>query len=368
MDKPLPGSSIGTLEEIPPQFQELLRHVPAEEIPASNDLFSRDELEAFVNTHGLSYSFIAVGDIMVGERADEPIEKYGTSYPFRSVLPLLNTAPFVFGNLEGPLAPAAWKRPRNHAYAVKPERAQALRCAGIDLMTLANNHLTDCGPEGVLETLRALECAGIAAVGAGINEHVAHLPVIRNVSGERVAFLGFYWHRRCAAKRNAPGAALDTPDRIESDIGGIRAQVDRIVVAFHWGIPYQREPLPEDRAKARFAIECGADIVIGHHPHVIQGFEIYRGRPIFYSVGNFAFGTGNSRAESLLLGIRFCESRRTLVDVFPIYVKNRDPRVNYQPKVLNGEAQARILALLAKLSGPHAEALKMEAAWARLHL
>jgi hypothetical protein len=135
--------------------------------------------------------------------------------------------------------------------------------------------------------------------------------------------------------------------------------VDRVVVTFHWGVPYEREPSTEDRAKAHFAVDCGADAVVGHHPHIIQPFEIYRGRPIFYSVGNFAFGSGNSRAEGLLVGLRF-EDIKTVADVYPLYVKNRDPRVNYQPKVLTGKAAERALTQLAEISGDSAAFLKVQ--------
>src|SRR5262249_39397236 len=98
-----------------------------------------------------------------------------------------------------------------------------------------------------------------------------------------------------------------------------------------------------------------ADLMVRHHPHVIQPFEVYEGCPIFYSVGNFAFGSGNSRAEGLLLAIRFDEEQ-TRTEVYPLYVKNRDPRVRYQPKVMVGEAGQRCLATLAEVSGdsgPH---------------
>jgi hypothetical protein len=98
------------------------------------------------------------------------------------------------------------------------------------------------------------------------------------------------------------------------------------------------------------AVEYGADVVIGHHPHVIQPFEIHQDRPIFYSVGNFTFGSRNSRAEGLLLGIRF-EETQTVVNLHPLYVKNRDPRVNYQPKVPRGAAAERVLRALAEMSG-----------------
>jgi poly-gamma-glutamate capsule biosynthesis protein CapA/YwtB (metallophosphatase superfamily) len=160
---------------------------------------------------------------------------------------------------------------------------------------------------------------------------------------------------------------MDTRAILAADIGALRSRVDRVVVAFHWGIPYRRDPLPEDRDKARFAVECGADAVIGHHPHVIQPFEVHRGRPIFYSVGNFALGTGNSEAEGLLVGFRF-EDDETVVQVHPLYVKNRDPRVHYQSKMLRGRSAARVLQRLKEASGPSGELLHVEHARGVLRL
>src|SRR5262249_55602279 len=146
----------------------------------------------------------------------------------------------------------------------------------------------------------------------------------------------------------------DRPETVEADIRRLRPLVDRVVVTFHWGVPYSREPLPEDRAKARVAIDCGADLVVGHHPHTIQPYEIHNGRPIFYSGGNVAVGSGNSRAEGAALGVRFEGRAATVVDVYPLYVKNRDPRVHYQPKMLRGRAAERILSRVAARSTPGA--------------
>jgi poly-gamma-glutamate capsule biosynthesis protein CapA/YwtB (metallophosphatase superfamily) len=106
-------------------------------------------------------------------------------------------------------------------------------------------------------------------------------------------------------------------------------------------------------------VDYGADAVVGHHPHVIQPFEVYRGRPIFYSVGNFAFGSGNSRAEGLGVELRF-EERRTIANLYPLYVKNRDPRVAYQPKVLTGKAAESKLRQLVGTSGPSGPLLRIE--------
>lgn len=334
-----------------PHMQELLKHVAKEDIPATEDLLTGDALAARIAALGEPpFSLIAVGDVMLGGRTTATIARNGTDHPLAAVAPLLRHGVVVLGNLEGPFARKARKVQRNYSYRVNPSLATALKHAGFNVMMLANNHLLDCGRAGVTETLDVLASAEIAALGAGFNTQAAHMPVIRQVGGLRIGLLGYYWNSRCAARDNLPGSAMDTPEALAVDIGRLRSQVDRVVVTFHWGIPYDREPLPEDRAKAHHAIDCGADAVIGHHPHVAQPFEVYRGRPIFYSVGNFAFGSGNSRAESLLVGLRFDETR-THVSVFPVYVKNRDPRVNYQPKVLGGKAAEWMLCRLVEASG-----------------
>jgi poly-gamma-glutamate capsule biosynthesis protein CapA/YwtB (metallophosphatase superfamily) len=269
--------------------------------------------------------------------------------------------------LEGPLASEAEKTARNFSYRVNPKLATALALANVNVVTLANNHLTDCGRDGVVETLEVLTAAGVASVGAGENAQAAHRPVILWAGRWRVGVLGYYWNRRTAATSELPGSAIDTSENLRADIGDLRKRVDRVVVEFHWGIPYQREPLPEDRAKARLAVDYGADVVVGHHPHVIQPMEIYRGCPIFYSVGNFTFGSGNSLAEGLMVGFRF-EEETTEVQIYPIYVKNRDLRVNYQPKVLRGAAAHSILLGLAERSGESISLFTLDACRAILRV
>lgn len=358
-DAPQSTRSVSSISPATP-LEALLKHVSADHIPASGDLMSRRGLEVEISTlQEPPPSVIAMGDIMLGGRAKKTVAAYGPDYPFDAVLPLLRSAPIVLGNLEGPFAHKARKQPRNFSYRVDVELASSLTRAGINVVTLANNHLLDCGRAGVLETLDALASAKVSALGAGTDERAAHAPVIRQARRFRIGFLGYYWNRRTAATADQPGSAMDLPEALEADIRGLRDRVDRIVVTFHWGVPYERDPTPEDRAKAHFAVDCGADAVVGHHPHIVQPFEIYRGYPIFYSVGNFAFGSGNSRAEGLLAALRF-EEQSTVVNVYPLYVKNRDPRVDYQPKVLTGKAAERVLSELAKLSGASAAFMKIK--------
>ena len=346
---------------VPPlALQALLKHVSADEIPSSVDLLSGRDLEEQISALRESPpSVIAVGDIMLGGRAKKAVAEFGPDYPFDGVLPLLRRAPIVLGNLEGPFAEKARKQQRNFSYRVDVSLASSLSRAGINVVTLANNHLMDCGRSGVLETLDALSNANVLALGAGTTERAAHAPVIRQAGAMRIGLLAYYWNRRTAATADRPGSAMDSPEALEADIRGLHEHADRIVVTFHWGVPYEREPSLEDRAKARFAVHCGADAVVGHHPHIVQPFEIYRGCPIFYSVGNFTFGSGNSHAEGLLVGLQF-EDNKTVVNAYPLYVKNRDPRVNYQPKVLAGNAAERVLTAMARISGDSAASLKVE--------
>ena len=154
---------------------------------------------------------------------------------------------------------------------------------------------------------------------------------------------------RRIATRSAPAGALPIATR---DVqGGVKLD--------HWGVPYEREPSLEDRAKARFAVDCSADAAVGHHPHIVPPTEINPGCPIFNNVGNFSSGSRNSRTEGLFVGVRF-EDTRTVGNLYPLDVKNRDPRVNYQPKVLAGRGVERVLSDLAKISGDNAGIMKLQ--------
>src|SRR3981081_3392809 len=362
-----PGSSSWPAE-YESRMQTLSKFVPSDEIPATEDLFSAEILENHLAALAEPpLSLIAVGDIMLGGRTRRRIKEYGRDYPFGAVLPILQRTAIVLGNLEGPLAQKARKLDRNFSYRVKPKAASSLLRAGINVVTLANNHLVDCGREGVLETLEALAVAGVTPLGAAANEQAAHEPVIREAGGLRIGLLGYYWNRRCAATAKLPGSAMGVFEELETDIRKLRSQVDRVVVTFHWGRPYKPEPSPRARAKALFAIDCGAHAIVGKHPHIVQELEIYRRCPIFYSIGNFPFGSGNSQAEGLMIGFRF-EDARTIVNVYPLYVKNRDPRVNYQPKVLRGNAAERMLRRLIEIAPRGGTLLEIERGTGKLEL
>jgi poly-gamma-glutamate capsule biosynthesis protein CapA/YwtB (metallophosphatase superfamily) len=344
----------------PQHIERLTRHVSLDEIPDSQDLMSATDVEeCLAGMQHPGCDLLAAGDIMLGKRTLPFLETHGADYPLAAVRPLLQRSELVVANLEGPLARDARKQSRRFSYRVEPGTAVALASAGIRVVTLANNHLVDCGRAGVAETLRAVAQAGLIPVGAGPDVKGAHAPAIVQTRNGSIGVLGYYWNRRCAATDKHPGSAMDDAAALAEDIGALRPRVELLFVTFHWGVPYEREPSQADRDKARLAVDCGADIVVAHHPHVIQPFEVYRGRPIFFSVGNFAFGSGNTHAEGLLVGARLCD-RELVVEVFPLYVKNRDPRVAYQPKLLRGRSAERVLRRLASVSGDSGRQLEID--------
>jgi len=239
---------------------------------------------------------------------------------FAATAATLQEAELVFGQLETSFATRGTRLPQaRHAVMAKPGCAAAISRAGFDVLSFAGNHCLDWGNEAFFETLTHLEQAGVAVVGAGKDIEAARRPVIRALQdGTRVAFLAYssilpqaYWAeaRRpgCAPMRahtlyeqvehDQPG----TPARIhtwahEADLAAMRAdiraarkQADVVLVSHHWGIHFVRAVIADyQREVARAAIEAGADAILGHHAHILKGIELIDGRPVFYSLCNFA--------------------------------------------------------------------------------
>jgi poly-gamma-glutamate synthesis protein (capsule biosynthesis protein) len=180
-----------------------------------------------------------------------------------------------------------------------PRFLRALTDAGIDIVTIANNHIFDFGEEGFFDTISYLDSIGVKHVGAGRNADEAYRPVVMKVRGRRVGFLAYYGGGEApGAGTHRSGVARRELRRIVSAIAGLKqeALADYIVVNLHWGTEKAKAPDEGQRAFARALVRAGADAVIGHHPHVLQGIERYHGGLIAYSLGNLIFG-GNSRSS-----------------------------------------------------------------------
>lgn len=247
---------------------------------------------------------IAVGDVMLGRGvADKPHpEPVEGSQPLAAVAPWLRAADLTLGNLECVIAEGGVPRPGPYRLRAPLSSVTGLRDAGFDILGLANNHTLDFGPAGLAETVSQLQEAGIATVGVGPDAETAVQPLIRQVGGVRLAFLAF----------NAVPDPEDEPqddgwtrawwdrERATAAIAAAHAQADAVIVSVHWGYEYELRADPAQRDAAQAMLNAGADLIIGHHPHIVQGTaldlrglaktsEVSRGRFVAYSLGNFVF-------------------------------------------------------------------------------
>lgn len=231
----------------------------------------------------------AVGDLMFARDVTDLMLEHGAEYPFERVLPLFQGADLLLGNLEGTFTDRGQLADKTYTFRAPPELAEGLALAGFDAVSLANNHSFDFGPDGLADTLDALDVVGVAHFGAGLSEADARAPALLKVGDATVALLGL---------NNAPGAhaaAGEEPGVAQASqtngraIEHAAAIADYVIVTVHAGTEYVATPTDGQREFAHRAIDAGADVVIGHHPHVLQPWERYKGGLILYSLGNFVF-------------------------------------------------------------------------------
>jgi poly-gamma-glutamate synthesis protein (capsule biosynthesis protein) len=235
-------------------------------------------------------NLIFAGDIMLDDGPGRLIAQGGDPLaPFASVL---KEADYRIGNLECPVAESG--QPHDHKiynFRAKPATLSVLQ-GRFDAVSLANNHAGDYGHEAFRETMHHLTQAGIAYFGGGNNLTEAHKPLWIERKGVKIAVLGYneFKPRSFEAGADWPGAAWSEDDHVISDIRAAKAAgADLIIPFMHWGWEKESQPSERQRQFARKMIDEGAAIVIGGHPHVTQGAEYYKGKPIIYSLGNFVF-------------------------------------------------------------------------------
>jgi poly-gamma-glutamate capsule biosynthesis protein CapA/YwtB (metallophosphatase superfamily) len=289
-------------------------------------------------------SVVGVGDMMMGSRAQPVIEVRGSDYPFEALSSLILSADAAVGNLEAPFTASGTPFEKTFTFRVPCRYALGLKNAGFDVLTLANNHILDFGPSGLFSTLDILDSLEIAHCGAGQDRDEAEGAVVIRKAGWSIAFLAFsltypeeFW-----AGPASPGTAFYSAGRAKERIEYIRDSTDLIVVSFHWGKELNKDPEPYQRETAHAVIDWGADLVLGHHPHSLQGLELYKGRLIAYSLGNFVFGAySQSVRESVVLEARFDRQGLLYARIVPISVYNDS--VAFRPIPLEGQDRLRIL-------------------------
>jgi len=294
----------------------------------------------------------AVGDIMLGHRAEPYLVREGPGYPFRGVLPVLQQAQLVVGNLESPISSRGTAvENKKFTLRVGPSAVAALKSAGIRVVTLANNHTMDYGPLALQDTLTVLGENDILTSGAGMNLEDARAPAFIKVGGLTLAFLSYSltFPIEFYASAGRPGTAPGFREFVKKDIQQVRPRADLVVVSFHWGAELMTTAKDYQRELGRHAIDWGADLVLGHHPHILQELELYRGHLIAYSLGNFVFGSESDKTNSsIILLCTFKGKSLVRVEAVPLDVNNY--RVAYQPKVLAGAKAEGVLGEINAVS------------------
>lgn len=306
----------------------------------------------------------ATGDIMLSKQANyQKIKGLGPAV-FAKTYPLFEEGDINFANLESPFTNAPVVIKKKWAFTTPPERLNWILGAGLNLFSLANNHMGDAGLQGVMDTLSLLrgkkqQGAGFYWAGAGKTASELFAPVFFTVKEIRFGFLSF-------GKTDSPYVASVYSPKTFGAVSEADKKCDFLIVSSHLGEEYNHVPGKEVIAKYRKFVDAGADLILGHHPHVLQGIELYRGRPIFYSLGNYAFSTtptSERKKREPILGmiarIYLSGTKPVKLAVFPLYVDNNMswtlagyalPANGFIPKPLTGLFASRAIQLLNQWS------------------
>jgi poly-gamma-glutamate synthesis protein (capsule biosynthesis protein) len=280
-------------------------------------------------------TIVATGDVIPARGVNERMLKYKDFlYPWRKTVDYLKSGDLLFINLEAPLIAGCPLMITGFKFCGDARAIDGFDYAGVNVANLANNHLTNFGPAGTNETIALLAKHHIGVCGLGLSE-------IRDIRGVKFGFLGL----------NGIGTTIDRA-QLKREIGQIRPKVDVVVVAFHWGKEYELIPqkgagvAPDDpREIGHLAIDEGADLVIGNHPHWVQPVEIYKDRLITYAHGNFIFDQmwSQETREGVVGRYTFYGTKLVSVDYHPVLIEDYA-----QPHFLD-ETQGEGLAILERM-------------------
>jgi poly-gamma-glutamate capsule biosynthesis protein CapA/YwtB (metallophosphatase superfamily) len=292
-----------------------------------------------------------VGDILLGGGIGPIIAGQGIDYPWVHAASILQGADLAIGNLETSVSRRGRPVPdKQFTFRADPKSLEGARRAGIDLLSLANNHTLDFGRDALTDTIQHAKEHQIEVIGAGQNAAEAFAPAIRTVHGLKIAIFGFTrviptgdW----AAGTKHPGLASGyDPKPVLAAIEAAAPSVDAIIVLFHWGEERADRPRPTDRHLAEAMLEKGATVVIGHHPHVLQAIDRHPHQLIAYSLGNFIFTAVNNplNQQTAILEVTLGSTGVIDVKLTPFHITAG------QPRPVDSHLKKRILDRLDQLS------------------
>ncbi|MBI4835892.1 MAG: AmmeMemoRadiSam system protein B [Candidatus Abawacabacteria bacterium] len=288
-------------------------------------------------TFDLPITMIAVGDIMLDRYVESLILKHGKDYPLKNIRQLLHGFDIVMGNLEGPVIAKRKQTPHNSLnFSFAPQLLSVLEQYGFTIFTIANNHTHDHGKEGFQETQEHIHDAGLESVGSPVEVN-EHFVVSKEIKGKTITFLGF----NATSPLFSEESALQLIDTVNANKNSL------LLVNIHWGEEYQLKHNTRQQSLAHKFIDHGVDGIIGHHPHVVQPIEIYQGKAIFYSLGNFIFDQyfSTNTQEELAVGLTIYQDS-IQYSLFPLISKKS------QPELMTPEKAKQFLSNLAKRSTP----------------
>jgi len=288
---------------------------------------------------------VAVGDIMLDRSVEDKIEANGCASIVEQVADHLRQGDIVFGNLECPLSTVGPHQPYGPCvFRADPKTVEVLTLGSFDIVSLANNHALNSGRAALLQTMDHLEQAGIAYVGAAPTKAHGSAPTFITVRDIRVGFLAY----------TDLSFECSSYSKVDQDLTRLRQQIKRarnncnlLIVSYHWGEEYRRKPTSRQVKVAHASIEAGADVVLGHHPHVLEGIELYQNRPILYSMGNFIFDQrSGERMESGIFDLYYVQSRGWRVEMTPVWI----PWSRLGPEYATRQKRDRIAQRIQRLS------------------
>lgn len=287
----------------------------------------------------------AVGDV----RLDGPVAaiaaRAGAAAPSAAVKGLL-AADIEFANLETPVTRRGVKTVKTWNFRAKPRDLKILEDAGFTVLNVANNHVWDYGRDGFLDTLKTLDKDGWAFVGGGRDRAAAEKARLFEFPGLTVGVLGLTsTHPEAAwAGKGKPGVAYSDYGRLKGIVQRAKAECDVLIVSFHGGTELADDPNEIQKAVAHAVLDAGADAFLGHHPHVLQPVEVYKGKPILYSLGNFLFVSPTPATRPTAIArLRLAKDGVRGVELIPI-------DTNYgRPKPASAEVAAAARAALDRL-------------------
>ncbi|MCK9578147.1 CapA family protein [bacterium] len=302
------------------------------------DILKPDDNTDELKPYKKSVKLIAVGDIMLSRGVDMRMSKMGNDYPFQKISNYLDDGDIVFGNLESPIAPGDSMPWEGTVFRARPGVEKSLKNAGFNVISLANNHMGNQGQAGVKFTINALRALGINTIGAGKDNGEASNPTIITKKGLKFAFLaytdGTIIPKSYEAEENNYGVVYMDESKLAEDVAKAKKVADFVIVSMHAGIEYTYRPNQNQINFAHKAIDSGADLVIGHHPHQIQDIEKYKEKYIFYSLGNFIFDQEWSKEtkQGFLAEIYFNENGVFDYNLIPVLIEDYS-----QPDIMNDD-------------------------------